>query len=186
MNRLLFGARSASLIALYCVSASPLLVYEPWGTRWSLLILMAMLAVAYSLALLRGSSMQFSLAAGTMVVLTCVLLVASSDAHFVLSWAALGAGLTAILVGIQCCHFYRLLGTSRTKQEGEERFQRATRIGLIRILVFMGLVMLCSLLLLLFSLNLALGGLPIWAMAGLALVVMVGLGMLAINRHPLS
>ena len=184
MSWLLLVARYSTLIALYCVSVSPLPFYEAWGTRLGLLTLMAMLGVAYTLAMLRGTSALFSLASGTMVVLACVLLVASSDAHFILSWAALGVGLTAILVGLQYRRSAELLGPSRTTREEEATFLRAARAGFLRILVFMGLVMLCSLLLLLFSLNLAIGGLPIWAMAALALLAMVGLGVLAITRHP--
>jgi hypothetical protein len=184
MSWLLLAARYSALISLYCVSVSPLPFYEPWGTRLGLLILMAMLGVAYTSAMLRGTSALFSLASGTTVVLACVLLVASSDAHFILSWAALGVGLTAILVGLQYRRSAELLGPPRTTREEEAAFLRAARAGFLRILVFMGLVMLCSLLLLLFSLNLALGGLPIWAMAALALLAMVGLGILAINRHP--
>ena len=184
MSWLLLVARYSTLIALYCVSISPLPFYEALGTRLGLLILMAMLGVAYTLAMLRGTSALFTLASGTMVVLACVLLVASSDAHFILSWAALGVGLTAILVGLQYRRSAELLGPSRTIREDEAAFLRAARAGFLRILVFMGLVMLCSLLLLLFSLNLAIGGLPIWAMAALALLAMVGLGVLAITRHP--
>lgn len=186
MSRFLLLARYSALIALYCVSVSPLPFYETWGTRLGLLILMAMLGIAYTLAMLRGTSALFSMASGAMVVLACVLLVASSDAHFIISWAALGVGLTAILVGLQYRRSVELLGPSRTTRGEEAMFLRTARAGFLRILVFMGLVMLCSLLLLLFSLNLAIGGLPIWAMGALALLAMVGLGILAITRHPAS
>lgn len=142
------------------------------------------LTAAGAWALWDGREMEFSLSAGASLVLNITAMVLYADQGYAVTWAAFGIGLATLMAGNHTCRSAEVLLVRRKVGEGGERsFHRAALRGYLRVVLFVGLVMIISLLLLLLSLNAAVGTMPSWAMAGLALMAMISLALLALVRH---
>jgi hypothetical protein len=129
----------------------------------------------------------FTVVAGLQVLVGVMVLALDPDNSFVWPWAVLGVGLTAVMTGNHTCRSaYVLSAGPSSKSALEIGFRRAALRGYLRILLFIGLVWLVSLFILLISLNAAIGTIPFWLMAFLALLAMVALTFLALAKRSLA
>lgn len=191
MARGLSGARAqldrykaAVLVVLYALALGPLLyAWSAPEIAW-LAGAAAALAVGYTLSLRAGDMAWFSALAGASVLLGILALTFLTAASFAALWAELGAGLAAILVANHLTRASALLpSVGDAVPEAEAKFRAASRSGVLRVVYFVGLVMVISVLVLLLSLNLSLGSMNIAGMAIAILVIMIALAILASLRH---
>jgi hypothetical protein len=184
VSSFLITARVAVLLFLGIVAISSL-VLSP--SRESLIPLALTQAILLALAiflLFRNWCDLFAIAAGLQVLVGVVALALNPNNGFIWPWAMLGLGLAAIMAGIHTCRSFLVLTFNNTSEGGmDTEFRRVALHGYFRILTFIGLVWLISLFILLISMNAALGPLPYWLMAILALLVMVSLAWLALARR---
>jgi hypothetical protein len=184
VSSLLQGAKALVLLALVSVGLGAMLSSNSLQAALALGALNALLAALYGWALVRDRQTEFSLGAGASLVLNTSAIVLLAGEGLAAPWAAFGVGLVALMSGNHTCRSADVLEVKRHDGAGtEEVFYVAARRGYLRILLFVGLVMLVSLFLLLLSLNAQLGAMPSWAFAALALAAMVALAILARVRH---
>ncbi len=143
--------------------------------QWQLSVVGAtLLAIAVSsVAMFKRRRTAFSLSTGALLVFQCCAFVLVTNLGFIGAWGALGIGLACLLVGNQALVSSGLyVGAS---EEGllSKEVVIATRRSFWRILLFVGLVMACSMLVLFLILAMDLGSLtlPFLLVAGLLLMV---------------
>jgi hypothetical protein len=149
-----------------------------------LTLLLMGLAVGFTYSLLRSEKPYFTLFAGVAIALEDLILGATGDRGFELLWIVLGFGLLAILIGNHAIRTMELIRTTPMAPGPEEDlFYPAALRGLLRIIYFIGLVMLVSLITLIVSLNASIGILTIPLAAVCILALLAALTLLATTRH---
>jgi uncharacterized membrane protein len=145
---------------------------------------LAVLSTGYTYFLFRLNQTNFSLLAGIALATQALLLVAWGNSGFELPWIVLGLGLLAIMLGNQSIRTSRLIASAVQESGPEEPSFRAVSLrGLLRIVYFVGLVMLVSLIVLVVSLNASIGTLTIPMAGAVILVILVALTLLATTRY---
>jgi hypothetical protein len=145
---------------------------------------LAVLSTGYTYFLFRLNQTNFSLLAGLALATEALLLVAWGNSGFELPWIVLGLGLLAIMLGNQSIRTSRLIASAVQESGPEEPLFRAVSLrGLLRVVYFMGLVMLVSLIVLVVSLNASIGTLTIPIAGAVILVILVALTLLATTRY---
>ncbi len=183
MSTLLEVARIAVLATLGLVVVSSI-VLAPRDLVVFLSAAEGILLIMSGYLLLRNWWDWFTITSGVLTVVATTGIALGNGNGFIWPWSILGLGLAAIMVGNHTCRSTSVLlgeGTSEGAMEGE--FRRVAIKGYLRILQFLGLVWIISLLILLISLNAAIGTVPSWLMAILALLAMVALALLALARR---
>ena len=137
------------------------------------------LAVVSGAAILIRSRASFSIITGTQLVFQCCSCVLGTNLGFVGAWLVLGTGLACLLIGDQVIlssHLYVMVSESGLSSKD---VVSATMRSFWRILFFMAMVMVCSLLVLFLILAMDIGSLTLPFLLVSGLVVMVSLYYLA-------
>lgn len=146
---------------------------------------LATIAISYFLAILSGMAMllrwrtAFSVFAGAQMVFqssSCVLI---ADLGFAGAWCVLGIGLACLLVGDQALLSSRLYILVSGSQLSSNDVVSATMRSFLRILYFVALVMVCSLLVLFLILAMDVGTLTLPLLLIFGLLIMISLYYLA-------
>ncbi len=148
-----------------------LLSYWPW----QLVIVAAtvLLAILNGAAIIKRWRAAFCVGTGALLVFQCSASVLATNLGFAGAWLALGIGLACLLVGGQMMLSSKLYeGVSETDLSSKERASTTLR-SIWRILFFVALVMVCSLLVLFLILAMDFGSLtlPLLLIAGLLAMV---------------
>ncbi|MDD1747756.1 MAG: hypothetical protein LUQ16_08340 [Methanomassiliicoccales archaeon] len=184
MSSFLTAARVAVLASLASVEIASLALAATMETMLPLAAAQTIFLVLAGFLLWRDRWDWFTIAAGLGVLVGVIALALDPDGGFVWPWAMLWLGMTAIMTGNHTCRSAYVLSASGAPGDAmESDFRRTAIRGYLRILVFTGLVWLVSLFVLLISLNAAIGDIPFWLMAFLALLAMVALTFLALAKR---
>ena len=183
MKQLIRRAKMAALASLYALSIGTLVVIHDDQLLLWIAGLLILLAIGYTLLLRTNDVPFFSIFAGVSILLEVMAVVLLSSYPFALSWILLGVGLCAIMIGNHTSRSSAMLQTSSKSTEGEKVFYHAALHGILRIIYLVGLVMVISLVVLLFSLNVRIGALTISIMAICVVLILASLTVLASMRH---
>jgi hypothetical protein len=187
VSSFLTTARVAILASLALVEISSLALSSSTETLLPLAAAQTILLALAGFLLWRNWWDWFTVVAGLEVLVGVTVLALDPDNGFVWPWAMLGLGMAAIMTGNHTCRSAYVLSTNGASGSAMEADFRRTAIrGYLRILIFIGLVWLVSLFILLVSLNAAIGTVPFWLMASLALLAMVALTFLALAKRSVS
>jgi hypothetical protein len=145
----------------------------------------AIVAISFPLAAVSGVTMlkrwrtAFSIVAGSQLFLQCCGCVLGTELGYAGAWVVLGIGLACLLVGDQGIWSGRLyVGVSESGLSSRDVVS-ATARSFWRILFFVAVVMVCSLLVLFLILVMDIGSLPLPYLLASGLLVMVSLYYLA-------
>jgi uncharacterized membrane protein YqjE len=184
MSRLMRHSRYVSSVILYALAVITLASIYGQDILLFVMLGLTALAIGYTYFLFRSSLLYFTCLAGASIALEAILVVAAGTEGFELPWVVLGFGLLAILMGNHSIRTLGLMGRALKEVGDEEKmFHSVALRGFLRIVYFVGLVMLVSLIVLVVSLNASIGRLTIPMAALCILIVLAALTLLATTRH---